>query len=69
MSVLSWQALGFQISFHSFPKVVDELDFAITELLGKTNKYLPAIFPTPGKLCVLCLNKHIHKISTHDVLY
>lgn len=52
------QAFGFRDLFPFPSKVVDGLDFAIAELLGKTNQYLPTVFSTAGKLCVLCLNKH-----------
>jgi len=39
MSVVSWQALGFHDLFPFSSKIVDGLDFAIAELLGKINKY------------------------------
>ena len=58
MSASGWQVFGYYGPFPHTSKVVDGLHFAVAELLGKTNGYLPTIFSSPGKLCVLCLNKY-----------
>ena len=49
--------LGIMVPSHTLPKLLMDY-FAVAELLGKTNGYLPTIFSSPGKLCVLCLNKY-----------
>lgn len=57
------QALGFHDLFAFSSKVVDGADFATAEHVWEKQF-------SPGKLGVLCQNKHlVHTISIHNALY